>query len=114
MSNSRTTQRLPIRKWTQEEEEILLDEIGKNPINLRMCFVAAATKIHRTPNACASHWYSYLSQSTKKSKTGLITIGRHIAVRNKKRFREGMRMETLCDGVFSHLLNLVFGSGEEI
>lgn len=113
MSNSRN-QRPPIRKWTSEEEEILLDEIGRNPINLRMCFVAAATRIHRTPNACSSHWYSYLSQNTKKYKTGIITIGRHVAVSNKKRFKEGMPMTTVGDGIFRHLLDLLFGASEDV
>lgn len=113
MSNSRN-QRITPRKWTPEEEEILLDEIGRNPINLRMCFIAASIKIHRTPNACASHWYAYLSQSNEVAKTGLITIGRHIAVRNKKRFKRGMRMERVPQGVFRHLLTLLFDSQETI
>lgn len=113
MSNQRN-QRPPVRKWTPEEEEVLLDEIGRNPINLRMCFVAASTRIHRTPNACASHWYTCLSQSNDKRKTGITTIGRHIAVRNKKRFKEGMRMESVHEGIFNHLLDLLFGSSETI
>lgn len=113
MSNRRS-QRPPARKWTEEEEQILLDEIGRNPINFRMCFVAAATRIRRTPTACASHWYSYLSQSTKKNKTGLITIGRHTAVRNKKRFKEGLPTHPVREGIFNHLLDLLFGASEDV
>ena len=113
MPHSRN-QRPPIRKWTSEEEETLLDEIGRNPLNLRMCFVATATRIHRTPNACSSHWYSYLSQNTNKYKTGIITIGRHAAFRNKKRYKEGMPIISVREGVFHHLLDLLFGSSDNV
>lgn len=113
MANQRN-QRPSFRKWTPEEEEILLDEIGKNPINLRMCFIATSTRIHRTPSACSSHWYAYLSQSNEKRKTGIITIGRHAAVRNKKRFKEGLRIENVREGIFNHLLDLLFGSSETV
>ena len=113
MPSSRT-QRPPVRKWTSEEEEILLDEIGRNPINLRMCFVATATVIHRTPGACASHWYYYLSKNPQKYKTGIITIGRHAAIRNRKRYKEGVPITEVREGIFHHLLDLLFGSSENV
>ena len=113
MSN-RTNQRPPIRKWTEAEDEVLITEIGTNPLNLRLCFIAAATKLHRTPNACASHWYAYLSQSTKRDKTAIITIGRKTAFRNKKRYKEGTPSYRVRTGVFLRLLRSLFGDNEDI
>lgn len=103
------TQQTPVRRlWTEAEDQALIEEIGRNPLNLRMCFIAASIQIRRTPSACASRWYSALSKSTKKRHVAILTMGRNVAVRNKKRFKEGMEMIDLPTGFFIDIVNRLF------
>lgn len=104
----RTTQTPVRRLWTEAEDQALIDEIGRNPLNLRMSFIAASIQIRRTPSACASRWYSTLSKSTKKRHVAILTLGRHVAIRNKKRFKEGMEMIDLPTGFFAELVGRLF------
>lgn len=51
------------RKWTSEEDNILLrymDNMGIS--NLHAVFLAVSEQIGRTPGAIASHWYSVISK----------------------------------------------------
>lgn len=107
MSNNNERARVSAPLWTPEEDDTLLDEIGKNPLNLRMCFISTSTLIRRSPSACAKRWYGTLSKSSKREHTGLVTIGRHTAVRNKKRYKEGMDTITLHGALFYRILNLL-------
>lgn len=104
----RTSQRPAPLKWTDEEDQILIENIGRNPLNLRMCFITVSTLIRRTPSACASRWYGTLSKSNRKEHTAIITMGRHVAVRNRKRFKEGMDMINLTAGFFQRVLDSLY------
>lgn len=107
MSKKKKQAKVPVLLWTPEEDDVLLDEIGKNPLNLRMCFISTSTIIRRSPSACAGRWYGTLSKSNKREHTGIITIGRHTAVRNKKRYKEGMDTITVRGSIFYRVLNLL-------
>lgn len=103
-------------RWTDEEDQVLIENIGRNPLNLRMCFLATSTSIRRSPSACASRWYGTLSKSNHKEHTAVVTIGRHVAVRNRKRFKEGMDMINLTQGFFQRLVDslyLIINGGHE-
>lgn len=95
-------------KWTEEEDQILIENIGKNPLNLRMCFIVTSTRIRRTPAACAARWYGTLAKSNRKEHTAVVTIGRHQAVRNRKRFKEGMETIELNPGFFQRFLDALY------
>ena len=108
MARRETTNSRPAPpKWTAEEDNTLLEEIGKNPLNLKMCFISTATLIRRSPSACAGRWYGTLSKSNKRLHTGILTIGRHQAVRNRKRFKEGMDTITLRGSLFYRILTML-------
>ena len=94
--------------WTPEEDQILIENIGQNPLNLKMCFISTSTLIRRSPSACASRWYSTLSKSQNKEHTGIITMGKHMAVRNRKRFKEGMEYIPLGEGLFQRFVNVLY------
>ena len=97
-----------VRFWTPEEDATLIDEIGKNPLNLRMCFLCTSMKIRRSPSACASRWYTHLQKSNTEEHTALVTIGKHVAVRNKKKYKEGMEMINLNRNFFKRLVHSLF------
>ena len=94
--------------WTNEEDQILIENIGRNPLNLRMCFVTTSTLIRRSPSACSSRWYSTLAKSHQKEHTAILTMGRHVAVRNHKRFKEGMEQVDLPGGFFTRVVNSLY------
>lgn len=55
------------RKWTQEEDQILLRYIKANPQNLHKCFLMVSEHLTdkgtpRTPQGVQAHWYTSLSK----------------------------------------------------
>lgn len=73
-------------RWTDEEEEVILDEIGKSPTNIKVAMFAAAAKLPaRTPSACSGHWYTKMAG--RDDVVGRLTVGRYSAVRNKVRLK---------------------------
>lgn len=85
--NAQNIERRPAApKWTAEEEEIILDEIGKSPTNVKVALLAAAEKLPaRTFYACSGHWYTKMAN--RDDVIGKLTIGRYTTVRNKTRLK---------------------------
>lgn len=50
------------RKWTEEEEKLLLRQVRAFPQNLTKCFLMVAQNVDRTPGAVANHWYTVVSK----------------------------------------------------
>jgi hypothetical protein len=105
---TRNNQQRTARFWTAEEDQILIDEIGKNPLNLRMCFISTSIRIRRSPSACASRWYTHIQKSNEKQHTALITIGKHVAIRNKKKYKEGMEVINTGENFFTRLVDSIY------
>ncbi len=51
-----------IKKWTKEEERILLNQVRVFPQNLTKCFMIVSEQIDRSPGAVANHWYTKVSK----------------------------------------------------
>lgn len=85
--NAQNSERRPAApKWTAEEEEIIIDEIGKSPTNISVAMFAAAQRLPaRTQSACSGHWYTKMAG--RDDVIGRLTIGRYSAVRNKVRLK---------------------------
>ena len=62
------------RKWTTEEEQVLIDQISKSANNIREAFVKTSKLIDRTETACKEHWYMVISKR-KNSSVCFATIG---------------------------------------
>lgn len=98
-------------KWTPEEEEIILDEIGKSPTNLKVAFIAAAERLPiRSYYACQSYWYTRMAN--RSDIVGRVTVGKHATVRNKTRLTEE-NMEsfktTHTESIWKRIVKLLFG-----
>lgn len=113
MARRRTSTRTPKKniKWTAEEEEIILDEIGKSPTNLKVAFIAAAERLPiRSYYACQSYWYTKMAN--RSDIVGRIMVGKHATVKNKIRLtNENMESfkTTHNESLWKRILNLLFG-----
>lgn len=107
--NTNGTRRTNI-KWTAEEEDIIIDEIGKNPTNLKACFMAAAELLPiRSYYACANHWYSKMAG--RNDVVGKLTVGRYTTVRNKTRLKADQyqtHTESYGRNIWQKLIKLLF------
>jgi hypothetical protein len=59
------------RKWTSEEEQVLIDQVRINPSNLSRAFRATSDVIGRSPHSCEQRWYG----KVRYSETVFMTIG---------------------------------------
>ena len=51
------------RRWTNEEEQVLIDQVRLNPSNLSRAFLHTSAIIGRTPNTIKVRWYSKVKHS---------------------------------------------------
>lgn len=78
--NSRVVRRN--RRWTNEEDQILLRHVKARPQNLHYCFMMVSEMIGRTEGAIANHWYSVVSK--KPEVLCFFTASPHHVSRNRK------------------------------
>ena len=68
------------KNYTQEEEQIITDEISNSAYNIQQACRNAAKRIGRTPKAIEQHWYKV----TSKSETCYLLIGKRNKTKNRK------------------------------
>lgn len=52
-------------KWSQSDDNILIECVQENPQNLLKAFNAAATQLNRSNNAVRLRWYNVLKNNNK-------------------------------------------------
>ena len=74
------------KKWTKEEEKILVQAIQANPHNISEALRTASNTINRSFQACQFHWYAVLSPKNKPNKIGIsfVSIGPNTIYKNRK------------------------------
>ena len=74
------------KKWTKEEEEILVQAIQANPHNISEALRTASATINRSFKACQFHWYGVLSPKNNPNKIGIsfVSIGPNTVYKNRK------------------------------
>lgn len=68
------------RKWTSEEEQVLIDQVRINPSNLSRAFKATSEIIGRSSHSIEQRWYS----KVRHSETVFTTIGTNAMSVNSK------------------------------
>ena len=59
------------RRWTNEEEQVLIDQVRQNPGNLARAFRATSDIIGRSSHSIEQRWYT----KVRHSETVFMTIG---------------------------------------
>lgn len=79
------------RKWTQEEDEALVQAVTITSYNLHKCFVTVAAQIDRTPTAVFHRWYRY-TRFTSEGRKAMLTIGKG-SIYAGKNFYDGCKVK---------------------
>jgi hypothetical protein len=91
------------RKWSAEEDQVLLRYVKARPQNLHYCFVAVAEQIGRTEGAVANRWYGKVSKDP--SNVCFFTASPKHVSKNRK---NGMGVET-NNSIWRRLMNIIRG-----
>lgn len=92
------------RKWTEEEDQRLLQQVRTFPQNLSKCFLIVAEVTGRTPGAVANHWYTVVSK--KPNSTCFFTASpKHIS-RNRKNGKGVESTRTIWQRLMSIIRNI--------
>lgn len=68
------------KRWSKEEEQVLLNCVKENPNNLQKAFKLAAIELKRSISSCSNRWY----QTLNKTEVCFVTIGTKTKNKNKK------------------------------
>lgn len=92
------------RKWTEEEDQLLLRQVRAFPQNLSKCFLMVAQNTDRTPQAVANHWYSIVSK--RADALCFFTASSHHVSKNRKNGKGVECPRTIWHRFLSILRNL--------
>ena len=74
-----------IKKWTQEEDNILIGYIRSNIGNINKGLIEASEDLGRTKNSCSNRWYKKLSKlDNHRSGITYVTLSNTSYIKNKK------------------------------
>ena len=59
------------RKWSNEEKQVLIDQVRQYPNNLSRAFKATGEEIGKSEDTVRSQWYNH----TRHSETIFMTVG---------------------------------------
>lgn len=74
------------KRWTVEEDYVLVQAVKANPHNLKECFRTVSKQLGRTEKAAMLHWYKVLSNPNNKKYVGtmFVTLGRKAVYVDRK------------------------------
>ena len=88
------------RRWTNEEEQVLIDQVRQNPDNLARAFRATSEIIGRNPHSIEQRWYT----KVRYSETVFMTIGANAMSVNSK---NSDNTQPVSVPIWRRLLNLL-------
>lgn len=71
------------KRWTIEEERVLIDQITRNANNITEAFRRTSRLIDRTEAACVYHWYQVISKRENPS-VCFVTVSQKTKNVNRK------------------------------
>lgn len=82
------------KRWTKEEDDILVQAIKANPHNKTAAFRAASKEFNHDARSCSNRWYQVLSNPESKHYVGCMftMIGVASRLDNRSTNREGVHI----------------------
>ena len=80
------------KRWTNEEEQVLIDQVRQNPSNLSNAFRATSKIIGRSEGTIRYYWY----HKVRLSNTVFMTISSNTNYPNRKISRDNTVNNTKC------------------
>ena len=99
------------KRFTKEEDSLILSTVAKNPHNLSECFREVAIKTNRNSKCISNRWYHYLSKkdSNDKTNTVFITVGKKSVNYNRKTaMKNTQQPEKQRSGIWKTIFKLFF------
>ena len=89
------------KRWTAQEDTIVVLAVKDFPINLKAAFREAGKKTGRSEGACSHRWYTVLSKN--KANACFVTIsGKHQSLNRKN--GDGIKCST---SIFTRVLKIL-------
>ena len=78
------------RRFTEEEDRVILSKIGENPNNIAQCLRELSIELDRSFYTLQTRWYKVLAKKNMNNKTNtmFITYGKKSMNPNRKIARE--------------------------
>ena len=92
------------RKWTEEEERRLLQQVRAFPQNLSKCFLVVSEVIGRSPKAVELHWYNVLSKDPNC--TCFLTASPKQILKNRKNSKGVKSNRNIWQRILSIIRNI--------
>lgn len=83
------------KKWTENEDKVILRFVKESPENLSEAFKKASENLdNRTPASCSYRWYSHISRDANKASTCFVTLSKTKYGRNRKNCKDPYPIHT--------------------
>lgn len=76
------------KRWTKEEDKVLLESVKAAPHNLKQAFKQASSKLNRSATACTSRWYTELSKRKESENVAFMCVSAKKMSVNRKTLSE--------------------------
>lgn len=96
------------KRYSLNDDIIIIKTINKNPENLHKCFMICAEKLNRDANAISNYWYRSLSKKPS-TKAYFYTGGPQSVFKNRKSISNRNTVEPIAAGktIINKIFNLV-------
>lgn len=95
------------KKWSNDEEEVVISCVKESPENLKEAFTKASTMINRTPSAITTRWYDTISNNADKHSTCFMCISKRKYARNRKNVKKDIPAHT-NNSIWGRLISFFF------
>lgn len=99
------------RRFTEEEDRLIISKVNENPSNIAQCLRELSIELDRTFSALQHRWYTVLAKKDTSSKTNtcFITYGNRNVNPNRKISREGTQQpKTIKKSKWRRILDIIF------
>lgn len=89
------------KRWTQDEDIVVLDQVRRHADNLSVAFQKASEILERKPSAVKVRWYSVLSKKENNICFATLSDNKKVANRKVVKHREDTSTTTTAPEVES-------------